>query len=210
MKTFYKNLLEQYRLYIPTEKEEYEIKQILKDILGKYNKEELFDIIYVCIKELVISYTEKNVRKVVENKVEAEEVVERIVEKMLREDMMGYLKQKLKLKGLEIALNIYEIPGGLSFEVINSIALDKSEDMSLREKLSYLMSKVNVKDTGVPLEMFEMESGEGKHFALILWLLKHSDINPKYFRIGNVEGKTMSRIEVPVNENFVSIRDLYS
>ena len=52
----------------------------------------------------------------------------------------------------------------------------------------------------------DQTEGEGMGLVMNLLLLKGEEIDPALFRIGNIDGKTMGRIEIPFTENFQSVR----
>ena len=52
----------------------------------------------------------------------------------------------------------------------------------------------------------DQSEGEGLGLVLNLLLLKSEKIDPGLFRIGVVEGKTLSRIEFPFTNEFLSVR----
>ncbi len=188
------------------------VRQIIDILLARYNQEQFEPLLYGGLKEIIINGAKANLKRVVYDVNHLN-----LSDHSHVEQGINLLKKELKLKTPQqlsellqqndLYLILYLFPGeeGLRIEVLNNSGLSEIEESIIRKKfrdaekhddlLAFMESQS---------EVFE---GAGLGIFMFVLMLKKMGIHPGYFRIGNnALGHTISRIEIPFNEKFKSIR----
>lgn len=185
---------------------------IIQSILAKYNKEDLKSLVYTCIKELAINGTKANLKRLffeekgldIHNEEDYEKGMKLYKEVMTEENAMKY-GRIAREKGLFVKISFFHEPDGLRIEVINNTKMTPQEERRLRDKLAKTMKYNDLMD--FYMDNADNTEGAGMGMALIITLLKGSNIDPNLFRIISKDNETVARIEIPFNSNYVSYRD---
>lgn len=90
--------------------------------------------------------------------------------------------------------------------VINNTRLLPEEEKRLRESLSIAMKSKNLVDFILNYGSTN-EEGEGLGLPLIILLIKDAGFNPEYFRVYKENQNTIARIEFPLNQDYIPIRE---
>ncbi|MFN4244594.1 MAG: histidine kinase [Brevinematia bacterium] len=200
------------KFYSISEEIERRINIVITKIFEKYNRSDLSDVIYVCVKELVLNSSKANIKRIVfeENNVDISDEKSFIVgmmkfkEELSEMNLPKYLP-KLIDKDLYISVAFYHSPDGVRIEVVNNVRITKFEDRRIREKLKKAMGYDDISQ--FYLEQGDELEGAGLGIALIVMLLKGVGIDPSLFRVsGPNNNYVLARIEVPLTENYVSVR----
>lgn len=209
---YHKKLIYSTYFYLFLEKEKDRVNEVIREILGSYGRTDLAEPLFFCISELIINAIRANIKRL--NKLEQEYTeTENILEAITEYE----LEERLHKHKLRVEFKVFEIPGGLSFEIYNTAPLEEEDERKIRAKLKELMEMVQKGIEIDPIEIIEKNGKkEGIGFAIVVYLLKQIGVDPKYFRIGKTKPEkemtdwTMARIEIPIDErNFLSIRDYY-
>ncbi len=196
-----------------SEEIERRLNYIVTKIFSKYNREDLADIVYTCVKELVLNASKANIKRVVfdENNIDPDdeksfiEGMLKFKEELSEAKLPKYIKE-LSKRGLYISVAFYHSPDGVRIEVVNNVAITKFEDRRIREKLKKAMSYDDISQ--FYLEQGDELEGAGLGIALIVMLLKGVGIDPALFRIsGPGRDYVMARIEIPLTDKYVSVRE---
>lgn len=170
------------------------IFSVFSDRLGK----EKGDEIYLCVKEIVNYFTAINVLRLTNGSVNFDPRVRLL----FNDSYLSYFKDKAKAKGKFIEVEIIERNGGVVVEIINSDPIPLDHEKKVRELLRKL-------SFGEEFNFSLTDDNYNFLYSIFtVWsILKDLGIDRKYFRLGNVEGKAIVRIEIPFSENYVSVRD---
>lgn len=179
---------------------------------------EVRDVIYTCVKELIINASKANIKKtffieakIDENDLEMYRSARKNFKKLLTDRYFSYIREKLRKHNLDVGLEMEDQGDGIVIMVKNPHPLHLEEEKEIRKRLSSAMRD----DAAELAVMFDMENGNlenegaGLGLTLIIQLLRQTGIRPDYFRIGVQGDATMARIEIPLNDRYISIRDRY-
>ncbi|MBI39121.1 MAG: histidine kinase [Leptospiraceae bacterium] len=197
--------------YSLTDTMERQLDFVIAAILKKHEHPSLQSTLYSCLKELVVNATKANAKRVFfeelkldindpgEYRTGMEKLKGNISEKWIRE-----YGDKAKARGLETSITFDHTDDGLRILVLNDTDLIGADENRIREKLAEGMSYDDL--LSFYMANGDQTEGEGMGLVMNLLLMKGEEIDPALFRIGNVEGKTMGRIEIPFSERFESVR----
>jgi len=185
------------------------VESELSRIFTGRNCDDYKDIIYTCVKELMVNASKTNIKKTffVEAKInpkdrEIYELAKRKVKKLMTDEYFSYLRSKLQKHNQHVEVSLEDCGNGVVISVKNPSPLLTDEEEVVRKKLQTAMS-----DEEPNLALYfnsADEDNEGASLGLILVvnLLRQVGISPELFRIGVVEGETVARIEIPLDEYY--------
>ena len=197
--------------YSLTDTMERQLDFVIAAILKKHHHPALQSTLYSCLKELVVNATKANAKRVYfeglgldindpdQYRSGMQKLKGSISEKWIRE-----YGEKARLRGLETSITFDHTDDGLRILVLNDTDLIGADETRIREKLSEGMSYDDL--LSFYMANGDQTEGEGMGLVMNLLLLKGEEIDPALFRIGNIDGKTMGRIEIPFTENSQSVR----
>lgn len=201
------------KFYVIDDDIERNVEVAISSIFEKYNHPEYSGIIYTCVKELMINATKANLKRVlfeknninIDNEVEYLKGMLNFRTSLNERSYVSYFKD-LKDNDYWVTVSFTYSVDGIKIEVINNAHITKIEDKRLREKLKKAMSYDDIAQ--FYMEMGDEVEGAGMGIALIVMLLRGMSIDPALFRIGNTKNnQTFARIEIPLTENYISMRD---
>ncbi len=192
------------------------VQETLKEIVKKYDhplsRQENIDVIYTCLKELMVNASKSNIKKtffieaqINEKDKEIYEKAKQSFKKILTDKYFAYLREKLKKHNAYVQAEFEEKEGGIVIKVYNNHPLWEEEEKTIRDALKKALSNQNPNLTLYYTES-ENHEGAGLGLMLIIHLLREVGIDPRLFRIGVVEGKTMARIEIPFSAEYKPLR----
>lgn len=192
------------------------VQEKLKEIVRKYDhplsRQENIDVIYTCLKELMVNASKSNIKKtffieaqINEKDKEIYEKAKQNFKKILTDKYFSYMREKLKKHNAYVQVEFEEKKGGIVIKVYNNTPLWEEEEKVIRQSLQEAISN---EDTNLTLYYTENENHEGAGLGLmlIIHLLREVGIDPRLFRIGVVEGRTMARIEIPFTADYIPLR----
>lgn len=182
------------------------------NIFEKYNQSDLKYVIYGCIKELVINATKANLKRAFfqKNGIDINNIGQYVsnlarFRRMIDKTQYSQYFDDLRDMDLWVMLGISHCNDGVKLEVINNCKIIEVEETRIRMKLRVAMVYNSI------AEFYEREhddsEGAGMGIAIIISLLQSANIDPKLFRIWSTDETTVSRIEVPFTDNYVSNRN---
>ncbi|MCE9499526.1 MAG: hypothetical protein K8R21_03345 [Leptospira sp.] len=197
-----------------SEKMEAKIAFVVSSVLRKYNKGYLQSSLYSMLKELAINATKANAKKIFfhENGIESDnssrfvECIRKFKEN-LNEEWIRVYGEKAKAMMFFVCIVIEHDANGLIIKVKNTSEISQSDENRLREKLRKGLDYKNMSEYYI--ENMDQTEGEGIGLVLNLFLMRGENLDPGLFRIGNVNGCTVARMEIPFTNDFVSIREKY-
>lgn len=193
-----------------TESMERQLDFVIAVILKRYGHEHLQSTLYSCLKEIVVNATKANAKEAyfreqnldISNEDDYRRGMADLKGAMTEEWIEEY-GTRARDMGLDVTVRYYHNGDGMRIEVF-STQMKAAEDRRIREKLSQGMQYDDL--VAFYMANADQTEGEGIGLVMILLLLKAEHINPHLFRIGVVDGQTLSRLEVPFNGQFVSVR----
>jgi hypothetical protein len=111
---------------------------------------------------------------------------------------------KSREKGVYVKIYLSHQPNGLCIEVENNTAIAPAEELRLREKMKKSMSYNDIAE--FYMDNMDNTEGAGLGIALIMIMMKSEGLDPALFRIGTLEDRTIARVEIPFNAEYVSKR----
>jgi hypothetical protein len=201
--------------YTMNEKVETMVRDELERTFGKKNSPMISnDIIYTCVKELMVNASKTNIKKtffieakIDENDRETYNIAKKNVRKLWREHCLPYMQEKLKKHNQKVEVSIEERAKGIILTVKNPMPLLDDEEERIRETFRLAMQNDTSDIALFYTEDDDHKEGAGLGLLLVVNLLKLMGINPAYFRMGVIKDNTVARIEIPLSNDYISIRD---
>lgn len=184
------------------------IKRTLDETLALYGKQaELSDVLYGCVKELVINATRANLKRAffATHNIDMDNMGQYVQGlSLLREaiDSKEYLKynEELRIRDLWVIFHMEHSADGLKIEVINNTRIHPIEEKRIRMKLQIAMRYTDM------AEFFRKEKdeteGAGMGIAIIVNLMRSAGLEPGHFRIWTEDDTTVARIEIPFTSKY--------
>lgn len=194
---------------------EQKIETAISLLFEKFERPELPGVVYTCIKELMINGTKANLKRILfeNNRLDIDDDDEYLkgmldFRNALNENSYRTYLPDLRKRDYWVNVRFEYTPDGMRINVVNNAHISPLEDKRLREKLKKAMQYDNIAE--FYMDQGDEIEGAGMGIALIVMLLKGIEIDPSLFRIGNTpDNSTFARIELPLTEDFVSVRELY-
>lgn len=184
----------------------------LKEILSKYDKLGLIDIVYTVVKELIVNATKALMKRIVfaENSLDIDNQDEwqrgtAVFKEKLREKFIKEYVKKAKSLNFKVKIRYIYNKKGMRVEVINNAPIPRIDEKRMRKELSMAMKYKSIAD--YYLDYADNLEGAGMGLALIIILLINQGLDPQYLRIGNDEDITIARIEIPFSSDYIPFRD---
>jgi hypothetical protein len=201
------------------------VNYILRTILTKYNKEEWSDVLYTCVKEVILNAAKANIKRVVfkENNINPTNPDDykkgiSILREYTTEHKSLELLPKLKEYGYDVVTTFYYNEKVLNVKVKNRFVLYKFEEERIREKFSRAVKVRNLADYYMAYmgehtssEDDEFQEASGLGIILVNVLLKSIGINPRHAFVifSNKYGETVAKLQIPFAKDFVPKREEY-
>jgi len=180
-------------------------------ILEKLGHEKLIEMVYTITKELSINGMKANQKRIffeengldINDPAQYDEGVARFKQEFSEEMNEIYGKKAVQM-GIYVKIFFSYNEDGLCIEVINNTPIAPEEERRMREKMKKSMSYNDIAE--FYMDNMDNTEGAGLGIALIMILMKGEDLDPNLFRIMTLDDKTVARVEIPFNENYVSKR----
>lgn len=190
------------------------IREAIKRVCEKYNKNDYADVLYGCVKELVINATKANLKRIFFqlNNWDINNMGDYVTglvkfKKILENNEYKKYKEYLIKQNLWVKFILKHSEDGLVIEVVNNSAICHVEEGRIRMKLNRAMRLNDLVE--MYHEDIESSEGSGLGMALIVILMKSIKLDASLFRIGSKGDITTARIECPFTEKFQSHRKRY-
>ena len=184
----------------------------IRDILAKFQRNDLLDVTYSVVKELIINATKALTKRIVfaENGLSIddpdqwEKGTALFKEKLSEEYLKEYL-DKGKTLNYKIRLRYVYDTNGLRIEIVNNTPIPVIDEKRMREKLAKAMKYEAIAD--YYMDNADNLEGSGMGLAFIIIMLRNQGLDPQYLRIGSNGEETVARIEIPFTPDYISYRD---
>lgn len=184
----------------------------LRTLLARLGRVELFPVVFAVAQELALWASLANMRDVyfsernldITNPDHVRDEENAFLASINRDSEYHY-RLKARERGLQLHTRISRSAGGLTVEVTNNAALSPPLEEKLRNLLRAAMHYTNIMDYFNDYPEDQLGRGVGLAFAILM--LKEEKLRPELMRLGQSSEKLVSRVEIPIEENFVSIRD---
>lgn len=201
------------RFYTLDDQVEKNVRKEIKEIFQTKNKDDIQDVIYTCVKELMVNASKTNLKKTffIEAKIDEKDKViyekaKKKVRKLMNEEYFTYLRSKLQKHNHDVKVNIEDKEQGIVITVENPLPMMRDEEVKVR---ALLQKAMNSNETDISLFYSDEDAdseGASLGLSMTVKLLEQIGINPALFRIGVIEGNTVARIEVPLSTEYRSVR----
>ncbi|MCR9144296.1 MAG: hypothetical protein NXI24_18765 [bacterium] len=185
---------------------------VLRALVSHYERPELEDCLHSCLVELATNASRANMKHVffldrgfdLEN---PDEYARGLAEFRASRERGGWhksLRVRARELGLLLEIVFRHSPDGWRIEVINNLALLPQDERRIREKLGRAMRTADIFEFFT--EHGDDTEGQGLGFAMNVLFLRSENIDPSLLRIGSTADQTVARLEVPLSQNFVTLR----
>ncbi|MBL8018889.1 MAG: histidine kinase [Leptospirales bacterium] len=193
------------------EKVEKYILHILKLILTRYQKERLLDLVYTITKELAINGVKANQKRLffdehgldINNDADYQKGI-LAFKKAFSDEMNEIYGIKSRQKGIYVKIFLTHSDDGLCVEIENNTPIAPAEERRLREKMKKSMAYNDIAE--FYMDNMDNTEGAGLGIALIMIMMKGEGLDAALFRIATLPERTVARVEIPFNANYVSKR----
>ena len=188
------------------------VRKIVENILSNTGHDDLHNMLYSGLKEVIINGAKANVKRIVyenhhldlDNEADNAKGVELLKEFLSNHDA-SELSDILRQAGYSLKLCFFTGEHGLRIEVTNNARLSVIEENIIRKKFQDSQKHDDI------IQFLSAQNGvmEGAGLGIFMFvlMLKKSGIDPKHFRIGKTKnGDTFARIEIPFDAHYKSVR----
>ncbi|MBI3394336.1 MAG: histidine kinase [Spirochaetia bacterium] len=194
-----------------SEQTEKYILHVLKLLLERHAHMDLLDMLYTIVKELAINGVKANQKRIffedagldIHNDGDYEKGMIKFKQEF-SEAMNEQYGRRARERGIYVKIYIAHGEHGLCIEVENNTSIAPTEERRLREKMKKSMGYNDIAE--FYMDNMDNTEGAGLGIALIMILLKGSNIDPNLFRILTLPDRTIARVEIPFDEHYVSKR----
>ncbi len=185
--------------FVPDDSVERVINLKVMETVGYTLGKEKADYVYLCIKEVLNYITALSIINILGAK-----VIDDRISLLFNDSYLRYVKDKAKAKRAFIEINFLKRDSGIVIEVFNSYALPREHEEKIRALLNELSSGKEFEISFYNDRKYDFLSS----IVVIWYILKEIGVRNEFFRIGNVNGKSFVRIEIPFSENYRSVREI--
>ena len=200
------------RGYTFTESFQNNLETMLYYCLDAYSKSALLPTVFTVIQELALWGSLANMRQIYfeENNLDLNDpdVLQRnepLFQQTVKFDNIRSYKGRVREKNLFLNIRINHNLAGLRIEVMNNAVHSKPLEEKLRRQLRQAMNYTDVMDYFK--DNPDDKEGRGMGLAFSLLMLKEENLRPELMRMGAAGDTLTSRLEIPFDATFQSIRD---
>ncbi|MBE7438293.1 MAG: hypothetical protein HS115_07530 [Spirochaetales bacterium] len=188
------------------------LERVLLSILRYYDRSELLPVIFSVVQELALWASLANMRQIYFEEEDLDladdEHIDRneeLFQASLKDRGATDYGRRIHERGLYLVIRLSHTVSGLRFVIrnnaIHSVALEDRMRRFLRQAMNYNDIMDYYKDNPADAD------GRQVGFAYSILMLKDAGLRPELMRLGQVEDENISRLEIPFDPTFHSIRD---
>lgn len=200
------------RGYVLSPRLQVNLERVLQIVLRHYKQDGLFPVVYAVVQELALWASLANMRQIFFEERGGDlnlpadlKALESAFQASLNAIELFEYRRKIRARGLFLAIRIVHSLAGLRFEIENNAVHSAALEERLRGDLRQAMQYSNI------MEYFrdnpEDQDGRNVGIAFSILMLKEEQLRPELMRLGHKEGGQISRLEIPFDKSFQSIRD---
>ena len=188
------------------------MERVLRILLIHYDQSGHFPVVYAVVQELALWASLANMRQVYfeehgldlgdDGQLNANEADFR---GSLSPSSVFDYRRKIRERGLFLAIRIVHGAPGIRFEIMNNAVHNEALEERLRSGLRQAMTYSDI------MEYFrdhpEDDIGRDVGLAFSIQMLREQNLRPELMRLGQKDGGQVSRLEIPFDSSFESIRD---
>lgn len=192
------------------------LKILVGSILTRFNRNDLFDIVYTAAKELVVNATKANLKRALFQKLNLDIAdpdqyktgMDYFRGALTEEKLRGY-KQTFKDFNLPVVATLYYSPDVVHIKVKNNFPLLPVEETRIRDKFRQATSFTSLLDFF--MEHGDDTEGAGLGLTMVGILLDESGVDRHAFTLYSSQkyGETVARLEIPLSPDYVSRRKVF-
>jgi len=179
-------------------------------ILDKLKRTDLAPLINDCVRKLIINALRMNIRTVLastsnSDNSDLQKIIpsKRSIDNIYNYQVVPFLRKKDLWIMLEFSFNNKR----LKLVIENNLQLTDDEEVKIRKNLEEAMSHKEISE--FYLEQDKNLENAAEEMLPIIMFLRGTNVDPHLFRIGKTtKGNMFYRIEFPLNDDFVNMRNL--
>ncbi len=199
--------------YVMSDIGEAKLKFIIKQVLEKYDKSDLQDLLYTCAKELIMNSIKAAIKRLEfntsgKNPHDENEYLEFMTtfKDNLTDKKFPYFKDKMKANNFFIKIKFFYDEQKIILRIINNFPLFQQEEDRIKEKFIKAKKYENLFE--FYMEHSDNTEGAGMGITLIEILLAQSGFDRHQFTIYSSKQKkeTVAKVEIPVQPDYIPPR----
>lgn len=199
--------------YVMGDYGEAKLKFIIKELLNKYNKAELQDLLYTCSKELIMNSIKAAIKRLEfidtgKNPNNEDEYMQFMstFRDNLTDKKFKFYRDKMKKNNFSIRIKFFYDRQKLVLRIINNFPLFRQEEERIKEK--FLKAKKYNNLFEFYMEHSDNTEGAGMGITMIEILLAQSGFDRHLFTIySSTEKKeTIAKVEIPIDPEYIPPR----
>lgn len=198
--------------YSFSEDMEKKMNSVVGIILSRYGHEEKCAVAYTIIKELAINATKANVKYLFLDEQGFDKNDEADYNRgmaafraEMSEKFLLTMGARCKELGRWVRLQFQYAEDGMIITVRNNMPITAVDERRVRDRLGKAMQYEDIAQ--FYMDNADESEGAGMGIALVVILMKAEGMDPALFRIYSTDTETISRVEIPFTDKYVSLRD---
>lgn len=202
--------------YVLGDSGETKLKYIISNILKRYHREDLMELLYTAAKELIVNSTKAAIKRIVfadqGYSIEAKDEYEKGMgdfKANLTDKKFPFYRSRMKIDNLCVYIRFSYDQNRIILRITNNFPLSRFEEARIREKF------INAKKFDNLFEYFQEHGdnteGAGMGITMVEILLAQSGFDRHLFTIysSDRKGETTARLEIPLSTDHKPRRTLY-
>ena len=188
------------------------MRYALERLLARHSREDLYECLHACLVEILGNATRANMKYLYMREAGVDPADVERYRGALRDfkaerKERGWHRRYRRLArdaGLYVEVRFEQTAGGLRIFAENNLPLRPEDEARVRQRFAGAMVVSDLVE--FYMSHADDSEGEGLGVALATLYLRAEGLDPALFRFGQSSGATFARIEIPLREDFVSLR----
>jgi hypothetical protein len=198
---------------------EKEVDIAIRELLTKYSRNDLQEVIYSTVKELAMNGVKANIKHIVfkETDVNSKDNdsilsgISNLQEVLGNPKLLEEYGEKAKSYNYKVILRIKHSNQRVIILVSNTTPMKQEEEERIRKKFEKALNYDSIAEYYMDNLDDAQAEGAGLGITMIVLLLKSSDIDPHSFTIyKNKDNETVAKIEIPLSDDYTPSREIYT
>ncbi|EPG74233.1 hypothetical protein LEP1GSC058_3018 [Leptospira fainei serovar Hurstbridge str. BUT 6] len=202
--------------YVLSNNGEAKLKHLIYSVLAKYGREDLIELLFTSAKELIVNATKAAIKRVLFRElglnIDDPDLYDQGMTSF-KENLVSrkfpYYRRKMKENGLFVKVTLSFNRNRIILLVQNNFTLALREEKRIREKFVHSKEFDNLFE--YYMKYGDTTEGAGMGITMVEILVAQSGYDRHLFTIYSrkSENRTVARVEIPLNENYVPRRHRY-